>query len=145
MEHLNQEIQQYLCLFINDQQHTWPSWLKVAQFSYNSKRQDSIGHSPFSITHTYVPCLGVEPAVSKAEAATTCTSNIQSVIESMRKALQHTVEQMVQNAESSWSEAPEYLILSLKPNTVELCLLKTLCIHPVVNVSQVKLYKVLKY
>ncbi|KIK13741.1 hypothetical protein PISMIDRAFT_17785 [Pisolithus microcarpus 441] len=91
-EHLNQEVQQYLWLFINDQQHMWPSWLKIAQFSYNSRRQDSVGRALFSITHTYIPCLGVEPVVSRAEAATMCTSNIQSVIESTQKALQRMAE-----------------------------------------------------
>ncbi|KIK20616.1 hypothetical protein PISMIDRAFT_69018, partial [Pisolithus microcarpus 441] len=78
--------------------------------------------------------LGVEPAVSRAEAATACASNIQSVIESTRKALQRTAERMVKSAESSRSEAPEYSVgqeltekwigpykvLSVKPNAVEL-------------------------
>ncbi|KIK13027.1 hypothetical protein PISMIDRAFT_18283 [Pisolithus microcarpus 441] len=171
-EWLNQEIQQYLRLFINDQQRTWLSWLKIAQFSYNSKRQDSTGHPPFVVTRTYTPRMGVEPMPSKAEATTTSASNIQLVLESTRKALQHTVERMVQNTEGLRSEAPEYSvgqevwldtthvqidgcpsrkftekwigpykILSVKPNAVELCLPKTLRIHPVVNVSWVKLYR----
>ncbi|KIK24367.1 hypothetical protein PISMIDRAFT_65529, partial [Pisolithus microcarpus 441] len=78
--------------------------------------------------------LGVEPVVSRAEAATTCASNIQSIIESTKRALQRTVERMVKGAEASRSEAPEYSVgqelmekwigpykvLSVKPNAVEL-------------------------
>ncbi|KAI6020765.1 hypothetical protein BKA83DRAFT_4028288, partial [Pisolithus microcarpus] len=66
--------------------------------------------SPFSVTHTYIPWLGVEPAVSRTEAAMTCASNIQLVIESTRKALQHTAEKMIQRGEASWLEAPEYSV-----------------------------------
>ncbi|KIK13350.1 hypothetical protein PISMIDRAFT_119041, partial [Pisolithus microcarpus 441] len=78
--------------------------------------------------------LGVELALSRAEAATACTVNIQSVIESTRKALQCTVDCMVKNVETSRSETPEYSvgqeltekwiepyqIVALKPNAVEL-------------------------
>ncbi|KIK15618.1 hypothetical protein PISMIDRAFT_38883, partial [Pisolithus microcarpus 441] len=98
--------------------------------------------------------LGIEPMTSKAEA-TTCTSNIHSVIESTKRASQKTADWMVKGMESSHSEAPEYTVsqeltekwirpykvLSVKLNAVELCLPKTLCIHMVVNVSCMKPYR----
>ena len=37
MERMNQELKQYLCMFIDYQQKQWPEWLKMAEFAYNNK------------------------------------------------------------------------------------------------------------
>lgn len=34
-ERVNQEVEQYLQLFINHQQHDWPEWIPLAEFSHN--------------------------------------------------------------------------------------------------------------
>ncbi|KAI6131368.1 hypothetical protein EDD17DRAFT_1453841, partial [Pisolithus thermaeus] len=65
---------------------------------------------PTLVTHTYAPRLGIEPLPSKAEAATSCASNIQSVIESTKHTLQQTTKRMMQQAESSCLEAPVYRV-----------------------------------
>jgi len=49
-ERMNQEIEQYLRLFINYRQNDWKEWLSCAEFSYNDKIQSSTGHSPFYVT-----------------------------------------------------------------------------------------------
>lgn len=48
-EHLNQEIEQYLCLFVNYHMDDWADWLPLAKFSYNNKVSSATGHSPFFI------------------------------------------------------------------------------------------------
>ena len=35
MERVNQELKQYLRMFINHRQEQWPEWLKTAEFAYN--------------------------------------------------------------------------------------------------------------
>ncbi|KIO05780.1 hypothetical protein M404DRAFT_77199, partial [Pisolithus tinctorius Marx 270] len=89
--------------------------------------------------------MGVEPFLSKAEAAMDHAADLTKVLEDMRKALDKTAERMRLSADASCSDAPSYsigdMVVSLKPNTVELKLPKTLKIHPVVNVSRVKPYK----
>ncbi|KIK22665.1 hypothetical protein PISMIDRAFT_36425, partial [Pisolithus microcarpus 441] len=89
--------------------------------------------------------MGVEPVASRADSATTCAKNIEQVLESTRRALEKAANQMRVQAESTRSEAPAYKagdeVVSVKPNAVELRLPKTLRIHPVVNVSQVKPYR----
>ncbi|KIN99228.1 hypothetical protein M404DRAFT_70012, partial [Pisolithus tinctorius Marx 270] len=90
--------------------------------------------------------MGVEPFLSKAEATTNHAVDLAKVLEDMRKALEKAVERMKVSTDSSHSDAPTYsvgdmVVVSLKPNAVELKLPKTLKIHPVVNVSWVKPYK----
>ncbi|KIO00480.1 hypothetical protein M404DRAFT_71456, partial [Pisolithus tinctorius Marx 270] len=85
--------------------------------------------------------MGMEPFLSKAEAATDHTVNLAKVLENTRKALEKAAEQMKVSADTSHSDAPSYSVVSLKPNAVELKLPKTLKIHLVVNVSWVKPYR----
>ncbi|KIN99805.1 hypothetical protein M404DRAFT_74235, partial [Pisolithus tinctorius Marx 270] len=85
--------------------------------------------------------MGVEPFLSKAEAATGHAVDLAKVLEDTRKALDKAVERMKLSADASRSDAPPYSVVSLKPNAVELKLPKTLKIHLVVNISRVKPYK----
>ena len=57
-EQINQEIEQYLHIFINHHQSNWSEWLSLAEFSYNNKVQMSLGHSLFFINHEYCPMMG---------------------------------------------------------------------------------------
>src|SRR6266581_9610920 len=36
MEQVNQEIEAYLCIFVNHQQDDWADWLPLAEFAYNN-------------------------------------------------------------------------------------------------------------
>ncbi|KIO01586.1 hypothetical protein M404DRAFT_76122, partial [Pisolithus tinctorius Marx 270] len=85
--------------------------------------------------------MGIEPFLSKVEAATDHAVDFAKVLGDTKRALERTAEQMRVNTNSECSEAPSYSVISLKPNMVELKLPKTLKIHLVVNVSQVKPYK----
>ncbi|KIN99019.1 hypothetical protein M404DRAFT_30829 [Pisolithus tinctorius Marx 270] len=109
-EHLNQDLQQYLHLFINNRQVSWSSWLKVAQFSYNNKHQESTSRSPFSVTCSYTPWMGMEPFLSKAEAATDHAVDFAKVLEGTRRALEKTANQMKANTDTEQSEAPHYAV-----------------------------------
>ena len=41
MERMNQELEQYLRMFINHRQEQWPEWLGTAEFAYNNKVHSS--------------------------------------------------------------------------------------------------------
>ena len=60
-EWINQEIEQYLRIFIDHHKSNWSEWLSLAEFSYNNKVQTSLGHSPFFVNHGYHPHDGVSP------------------------------------------------------------------------------------
>ena len=40
-ERVNQELEQYLRMFINYRQEQWPEWLGTAEFAYNNKVHSS--------------------------------------------------------------------------------------------------------
>ena len=56
-ERINQEIEQYLRVFINHHQSNWSEWLSLAEFSYNTKVKTSLGHSPFSSIMVTIPTM----------------------------------------------------------------------------------------
>ena len=60
-ERMNQELVQYLRMFIDHRQTDWPEWLAIAEFSYNNKFQSSTRVSPFFANYGYNPCMGFEP------------------------------------------------------------------------------------
>jgi len=37
IERMNQELEQYLRMFIDHRQKQWPDWLATAEFAYNNK------------------------------------------------------------------------------------------------------------
>ena len=51
MEHVNQEVEQYLRIYVNHHQDNWVAWLPLAEFSLNNKVQVTTGYSPFFINH----------------------------------------------------------------------------------------------
>jgi len=69
-ERVNQEIEQYLRLFVNTQQDDWADWIPLAQFSYNDKVHTSTGHSPFFLNYGQHPWKGTDTGIKvKTKAA----------------------------------------------------------------------------
>src|SRR5258708_8844079 len=50
MEHVNQEIEAYLCIFVSHQQDDWAAWLPLVEFVYNNNV-----HAPMSLTPSNPP------------------------------------------------------------------------------------------
>ena len=61
IEPLNQELEQYLQMFMDYYQTNWPEWLVIAKFSYNNKFQSSTWVSPFYANYGYNPHMGFKP------------------------------------------------------------------------------------
>ena len=58
---INQEIKQYLRIFINERQNDWADWLPMAQFAHNNKVHLSTGYSLFFLNYGQHPYKGTEP------------------------------------------------------------------------------------
>src|SRR5258705_2196415 len=69
-EHMNQEIEAYLRVFVSHQQDDWADWLPLVEFAYNNKVHVATCWTPFELDTRQHPCLGVEPMkMSTVEAA----------------------------------------------------------------------------
>ncbi len=70
MEHVNQEIEAYLHIFISHRQDDWADWLLLAEFVYNKKVHAAMHWTLFELDAGQHPHLGVEPMkMSTVEAA----------------------------------------------------------------------------
>ena len=59
-ERVNQEIEQYLRMFIGYRQKQWPDWLETAEFTYNNKVYSSTKTSPFKVNYKQDARMGFE-------------------------------------------------------------------------------------
>ena len=58
---VNQEVEQFLQLFMNQHQDDWYKWLSIAEFAYNDRVHTSTHPSPFMLDTGQHPRLGIEP------------------------------------------------------------------------------------
>jgi len=59
-ERVNQELEQYLRMFIDHRQEQWSKWLGMAEFAYNNKVHSSTKTSPFKANYRQDPRIGFE-------------------------------------------------------------------------------------
>jgi len=59
-ERVNQELEQYLRMFIDHRQEQWPEWLGMTEFAYNNKVHSSTRTSPFKANYRQDPRMGFE-------------------------------------------------------------------------------------
>jgi len=57
---MNQELEQYLQMFIDHCQEQWLEWLGTAEFAYNNKVQTSTKVSPFMVNNRQDSHMGFE-------------------------------------------------------------------------------------
>ena len=94
-ERVNQEIEQYLRLFVNDHQDNWMDWLPTCEFSYNNRIHSSTHFSPFMINNGMNPRLGTEPVTeTKLQAVEDFITRMNKVREETESALKHAAEDM---------------------------------------------------
>src|SRR5882724_3229992 len=58
---VNQEVKQFLQLFMNQHQDDWYKWLSIAEFAYNDQVHALTHSSPFMLNTRQHPWLGMEP------------------------------------------------------------------------------------
>jgi hypothetical protein len=94
-ERVNQEIEQYLRVFVNRQQNDWSEWLPLAEFAYNNRIHSSTRMTPFELDNGQHPRLGVEPRrETKVEAVREHIDQIKEMIVEAQSALKRAAEDM---------------------------------------------------
>ena len=61
IKRVNQELEQYLCLFVNERQDDWDDLLLLAEFQYNNHIHSATQQTPFMLDSGRHPWMGFEP------------------------------------------------------------------------------------
>ena len=148
-------------MFTTNKGADWLDWLSMAKFNYNNTPHRSTGKSPFAINRMYVlKTLVVEQREGLAPVANEIAQVYHEVHEALRKAqarmkdVGHHNMPVYEKGQRVWlstdhlkSDMPRkfwtkwigpYAVKEVKPNALELVLPKSMKIHPVVNIEQIK-------
>ena len=104
-ERVNQELEQYLRVFIDHRQEQWPDWLGTAEFSYNNKIHSATKVSLFKVNYSQNPRMGFEGRrKGKYEAAGRFAERMKRIQEKTKAALSKVQEEMKRFADRKQSE-----------------------------------------
>ena len=94
-EQMNQELEQYLRLFVEHRQKDWPEWLALAEFAINNKTYTATKMLPFMANYGKEMRMGRDiRRKGKVESATTFVERMKKVQEEVEAALRKTQEEM---------------------------------------------------
>jgi len=111
MERVNQELEQYLRMFIDHRQEQWPDWLGMAEFAYNNKAHSSTKMSPFKANYRQDPRMGFEMRKKgKYKGAEKFVTKMKEIQEEAKAALEKAQEEMKKYADRKRGEADEYKV-----------------------------------
>ena len=175
-ERTNQELEQYLRMYVNYRQNNWSEWLATAEFAFNNKVHTVTKMSLFKVNYGRELRMSFDiRKKEKNKKAEEFAREMKERHEEARAALVRSQEEMKRQTDRSRKEAEEYrvgdkVLISTKDfsvelmkramkklmekfirpyvvkkivseNAVELELLVSLRIHPVVNVRRIVKYR----
>ena len=87
-ERVNQELEQYVRLFVNERQNDWANLLSMAEFQYNNHVHASTHQTPFFLEYGQHPRMGFEPRMpSGNESVNEFTDRMKSALEEAKASL----------------------------------------------------------
>ena len=108
IERINQELEQYLRVFIDHRQEQWPDWLGTAEFVCDNKIYLATKVSPFKANYSQDLWMGFEGRRKrKFEAAGKSVERIKKIQEEMKAALGKAQEEMKKYADRKQGEGKE--------------------------------------
>ena len=129
MEHVNQELDQYLRLFVNEQQDDWYDLLPMAEFQYNNHVHSATQQPPFLLDTRRIPCMGFEPQQnhSNLETVNEFMERMRMAIEEAKSAIHKAQDNMKRYYDHRRTPAPVF-----KPgnkvalDTLDICTIRPL-------------------
>jgi len=110
-ERVNQELEQYLRMFIDHRQEQWPDWLGTVEFAYNNKVHSSTKTSPFKANYGQDPRMGFEVRKKrKYKGAEKFVIKIKEVQKEAKAVLGKVQEEMKKYADRKRAEVDEYKV-----------------------------------
>ena len=111
MERVNQELEQYLRMFIDHRQEQWPDWLGMAEFTYNNKAYSSTKVLPFKANYGQDPRMGFEMRrKGKYKGVEKFVTKIKEIQEKAKAVLEKAQEEMNKYADRKRGEVDEYRV-----------------------------------
>jgi len=113
-ERVNQELEQYLRMFIDHRQEQWPEWLGTAEFAYNNKTHSSTKTSSFKANYRQDPRMGFEGRKKeKYQRAEKFIEKIKEIQEEAKAVLERVQEEMKKYVDRKRGEADDYKVEDL--------------------------------
>ena len=110
-ERVNQEIEQFLRLFVNHRQDDWSEWLPIAEFSYNNRVHSATRRTPFEVDSAQHPRLGTEPRrETRIEAANEFATRMTATQAEAKAALERAAQDMARYYDQHRAPAPAYAV-----------------------------------
>jgi len=114
MERINQELEQYLRVFIDHRQEQWPDWLGMAEFAYNNKIHAATKTSPFKVNYGQDLRMGFKGRRKrKYKAAGKFIEKIKKIQEEAKAALGKAQEEMKKFGDRRRGKGEEYKVGNL--------------------------------
>jgi len=111
IERVNQELEQYLRMFIDHRQKQWPDWLGTAEFVYNNKVHSSTKTLPFKANYRQDPRIGFKiRKKGKYKGAEKFVIKIKEVQEEAKAALRKAQEKIKKYADRKRAEVNKYKV-----------------------------------
>jgi len=110
-ERVNQELEQYLRMFINHRQKQWPEWLGTAEFAYNNKVHSSTRILPFKANYRQDPRIGFKGRKKgKYQGAEKFIEKMKEIQEEAKVVLKKAQEEMKKYADRKRAEVNDYKV-----------------------------------
>jgi len=109
-ERINQELEQYLRVFINHRQEQWLDWLEIAEFAYNNKVHAVTKTLPFKANYGQDPKMGFKGRKGKYEVAEKFVERMRKIQEEAKAVLGKAQEEMKKFANRKRREEEEYRV-----------------------------------
>jgi Integrase zinc binding domain/RNase H-like domain found in reverse transcriptase/Chromo (CHRromatin Organisation MOdifier) domain len=110
MERVNQELEQYLCLFINQRQDDWVGLLPFAKFQYNNHIHSTTQQPPFLLDTSQMPCMGFKPNQQRSyvESVNQFKEHMKGALEEAKAALAKSKDNMAKYYNQKQTPSPDY-------------------------------------
>ena len=113
-ERVNQELEQYLRMFIDHRQEQWPDWLGIAEFTYNNKVHLSTKTLLFKANYRQDPRMGFEVRKKeKYKGAEKFVTKMKEIQDEAQAALGKVQKEMKEYADRKRAEVNEYKVEDL--------------------------------
>jgi len=109
-ERVNQELDQFLHLFVNKRQDDWYDLLPIAEFQHNNHVHSATQQPPFLLDTGQIPRMGFEPRQnpSSLETVNKFTKRMESATEEAKSAIRKAQEDMTRYYNRRRSLAPMF-------------------------------------